>query len=672
MKITSTHHSEQDLAFSFVVVADTHVNESDSLSTSPFETNHLANERARYVFQEIASMEQPPAFVVHLGDIVHPVPGLPTFDDAVNLFKDIASPLTVPLHVIPGNHDIGDKRVNWMPADQICDEYIDAYREAFGADYYAFDHGPLRLIMLNSLLLNSGLEDEVAQRQWLEAELEGHPDRRIFVFMHYPPYIYSPDERGNYDNIDMPARAWLVEQLSRPNVEAIFAGHVHNYWYDTVGSADFYMLPSTAFLRHDFSEFYKIAPDVEFARGDVERFGYFKVDVYTSGHVAYSIKSMGGRVALGKQLEDDRQLWLAHPKTSSFDNIGMELRHPWAETMQITSTGGVQEFGRKWARNDYPLLALTEMGVRLCKVPDIDVTEEESRQRMTTLAGSGQRFIVTTLGAPRPNVLEHDTGAAGICGFEANATAGDFERDIEYYINARRQSGKAVYFAKILANDESRFDGKHFTHFVKSGFLASELKAWEPRIKDAMAREAIDGITLRHEADDPLLPAALAAEQFAINCDCQVLLSIKLAGPVVSQERARDDATAAITAQAMVLSRCLNRVTFLFDTFMDVDRGYYPRHAFIDGRFNLRTPALTYTMVNALLSREPTLELQTNSCADSEYHFRSDDYRYVLACDTNSSALKGDSAEVFDLLTHKQLKDPKAHASNCLLYRLKT
>ena len=39
---------------SFVVVADTHVNEAEYTSTSPYETNHLANSRARYLLAEIA------------------------------------------------------------------------------------------------------------------------------------------------------------------------------------------------------------------------------------------------------------------------------------------------------------------------------------------------------------------------------------------------------------------------------------------------------------------------------------------------------------------------------------------------------------------------------------------------------------------------------------------
>jgi len=142
-----------------VVVADTHVNEQEHTSTSPFQTNHRANARARYVFEEIAAMDPPPRFVVHLGDIVHPVPSPPSFQDAVSNFKAIASPLRVPLHVLPGNRDVGDKTIDWMPADQVCDDYLAIYRDAFGEDFYAFDDGGVRFVMLNSLLLNSGLAD---------------------------------------------------------------------------------------------------------------------------------------------------------------------------------------------------------------------------------------------------------------------------------------------------------------------------------------------------------------------------------------------------------------------------------------------------------------------------------------------------------------------------------
>lgn len=90
------------------------------------------------------------------------------------------------MHLVPGNHDVGDKRVDWMPADQVCGDYLDIYRGAFGADYHAFDRENLRFVFLNSLLLNSGLPQEQAQKQWFEAQMDGADDKRVFLFMHYP------------------------------------------------------------------------------------------------------------------------------------------------------------------------------------------------------------------------------------------------------------------------------------------------------------------------------------------------------------------------------------------------------------------------------------------------------------------------------------------------------
>lgn len=173
--------------FSFVVVSDTHINERDGESTSPFKTNHRANSRARHVFREIASLKPAPRFVVHLGDMVHPVPSQPTYREAAAKFREIASPIAVPIHVVPGNHDIGDKCIEWMPASQIDAQSLATYRETFGPDYYAFDHAGIKFICLNALLLNSGLPEEPLQKNWLEDQFRQAGDTRTFLFLHYPP-----------------------------------------------------------------------------------------------------------------------------------------------------------------------------------------------------------------------------------------------------------------------------------------------------------------------------------------------------------------------------------------------------------------------------------------------------------------------------------------------------
>lgn len=635
-----------DVLFSFAVVADTHVNENENDGSSPYLTNAQANARARHVFAQIARIQDELAFVVHLGDIVHPVPGIDGYVPAVENFKAIAAGLRIPLHVVPGNHDVGDKRVDWMPADHVCSEYLAKYRGFFGPDWFSFERGDSAFVFLNTVLMNSGLPEEHEQAQWLDDELGRLRGRRIFFFMHYPPYLHDRAEPGNYDNIDRPARDWLLERLGREDVEAVFCGHVHNYWLDSIGRALFYMLPSTAFMRHDFSAFYRVAPQVEYGRGDPGRFGYFIVDVHTDGHVAYSVRSgarrlpaqaasqaqayeaardvpaglveaaaraaaeVGGatdRGALpggaGRQtLHTSDELVVAHPAVSGFAAVGVELRHPWAQSEQIAATGGVQEFGRKFARNDYPLQAMLEMGVRLVKVPMIDYREPASRGRLKLLRRMGLSAVVSTLGAPDPgwsDLREH-----GVVAVECNQPLAALSEPADRASEFRRNSGAMLFFAPIREGHmDARYDGAKFTHAVKAGFRCGELAAHRDVIAARVRSGALDGVVVRAEFGDDLAGVAAECAAFAEASGARGLISVKTVGPSVA--RLNDDAPrlAWLTAQAMVLSRVYgDSLWFVFDTFADVDRGYYPRHAFIDGHFDPRPAGVAWRQLTALLS----------------------------------------------------------------------
>ena len=105
-------------------------------------------------------------------------------------------------------------------------------------------------------------------------------------------------------------------------VEAVFAGHVHNFWYDRPGDAEMYLLPSTSFQRHDFSQLCSVAPPAEdeFGRDDSAKCGWFRVDVHEEGHVAYAVRSHGRECAPDETPPAPRHRHLAHPKTSGFDN----------------------------------------------------------------------------------------------------------------------------------------------------------------------------------------------------------------------------------------------------------------------------------------------------------------------------------------------------------------
>ena len=629
--------------FSFVVIADTHVNEHEARSASPFETNALANGRARHAFSEIAALEPAPEFVVHLGDLVNPMPGLPVYADAAARFKAIAAALAMPLHLVPGNHDVGDKAVDWMPADIVTSDYVALYRKTFGVeDYYAFDRGVLRCIVIDAQLLNSGLPEEAAQRVWLEGEFAASAGRRVFVFIHYPPYVLAAGERSTYDNIDQPGRAWLLELLRRHRVEALFAGHVHNFWYDVHGETEMYLLPSTAFLRHDYSEFYRVAPGSEFGRGDVAKFGYCIVDIYERGHVIRMVRTDGRSLAPDATYVARHGVPPGNVKTAPYTGVGVELRHPWAEVAEIPSTGGVQEFGRKPARNDYPVMALWEMGARLLKLPDHDLTDPAVGERMKLMHAAGHRFIATSFGVPREAFSAALLAAPGLVeAVEVNLSSVALVRDAARLRAFReRNAGTAVYWAKLRMHEDAHYAGGHFSHFIKTGTLPSELDAALAALESAQGRSLLDGLVVRLERDHDLMQAAPLLAAFAERSGLALLGAIKLTDASIARTRDDDLDTARLAAEALLAARLSPRVRYVFDTFMDIDRGYYPRNGFIDRMFNPRPALRAYAAMAHLLAGARTLTLLASAREGAlrTVRFALDGRPHVLVCGADAPA----------------------------------
>lgn len=574
--------------FSFVVVADTHVNETDHSTRSPFASNVMANDRARHVFAQIAAMTPAPDFVVHLGDIVHPVPGIPGFDDAAACFKEIASLVSVPVYLVPGNHDIGEKNLDGVSAAIVCDEYIAKYKRIFGPDYFSFEHGDIKVLILNAFLFNSGLASEEAQKEWLDREM-ANTDKRVFVFTHCPPYLYEPGEQQIYDTIDEPGRSWLLERLRSEKVEAVFAGHVHNFWYDVVGRAEMYMLPSTAFLRHDYTEFYRIHPGDEHGRSDKEKLGYCVVHVHEHGHVAHLIRTHGENLAANQSLPVRELAPWVHPKTSTLSNFGVELRHAWSEVVQIPCTGANEEFGRKLARNDYQLMALWETGIRTLKVPEQDLRDAGTIARAQLMSDVGHDFIVTTFGVPDNAFMQRMVASqVRVSAMELNLTLQKFRQRAGEIAQLRKTASAKIILSKLRTTEESHFDGKHFSHFVNAGLRVEEMAGIRAELVSLVQDGVIDGITVRLDRGTDIVAAAPQLNRFADEVQCDIVVSVKLSDKSLAGLIDDDFDTARMAAEAIIASRSSERVRYVFDTFMDIDRGYFPRNGFIDRRFNPR------------------------------------------------------------------------------------
>ncbi len=268
--------------FSFGLLTDTHFNAGPKTVPSRYQT---VNERNEHVLRVLG--DQRPDFIIHLGDIVTPLPHFPEHEATLLRAQRALALADCPVHVLPGNHDIGDKPAKWLRAPTVTSKAIRTFEHHWGPSYSSFDWGPCRLILLNTPLFNSGLAEEHQQWEWLFEQLK--TNKRCFLFTHYPPFIHDPDEPSHYENLDDPARTRLLRVLERYQVEALFSGHTHNPFRDQYQNTALYVLPSTAFFRPEYEEFYAREP----LEGDADKLGGFMVRVYDTGHVAHLLPTRG-------------------------------------------------------------------------------------------------------------------------------------------------------------------------------------------------------------------------------------------------------------------------------------------------------------------------------------------------------------------------------------------
>ena len=573
--------------FSFAVIADTHTRPEEGDLSSPWAVNALANDRCRYVAALLNHLE--PAFVVHLGDVVHPVP---TYGAAAQAALAMFADLDAEIRYIPGNHDVGDKPFKAMPAAAVSDDGVALYERYFGAPFSVFDHGDCRFV-LNSPVLNSGLAAEEAQRTWLEGELAGSGGRRVFLFSHYPPYILDRNEPPNYDNIDEPRRAWLLSLIETCGVEALFAGHVHNFFYHRHGVTDCYLLPATSFFRQDYAELFRIEAAAEHGRNDAEKLGFFMVDVHANGHVARILRTNGETLAADATFAPPpRRVATLHPRERRTAPVGVHLRHPWAEVVTFPYNGPMDEFLRKRARNDYTLMTLWELGVRKLRVPMDDVLEDLTRERMLALRAMGHEFTAFCFEAPSPPMLEVLAAHPELVDvLEVVIPWQDAASTVARIATLADSIPVPVTLAKMETSAEKKTEGSRFSHFVSYGFRVSELDLIE---EFCDTRGPVEGFVFWLRFDESPWESVPRIADFAREHDVRAAVNVRLASENPAEYNEDDGAIANKVAEALLAAFAAGDCEVFIDTYVDVDRGYFPRHGLFDRRYNPRPASFVY------------------------------------------------------------------------------
>lgn len=159
-----------------------------------------------------------PDAVIFTGDQVN----LYDNEEQWTLFQQIISDIdeSICQYHVPGNHDviISDGKVDVAP-----------FSQRFGDDRFAVRNDGVLVVGLNTNLIKYDDPSELQQLEWLRTALAKKKCSDItLVFGHHPFFGEDIDEEDGYFQIQKSKRREYFDLFKSMDVDAVFAGHLHD------------------------------------------------------------------------------------------------------------------------------------------------------------------------------------------------------------------------------------------------------------------------------------------------------------------------------------------------------------------------------------------------------------------------------------------------------------
>lgn len=137
---------------------------------------------------------------------------------AYALARDVLATVSVPVHLIPGNHD---ERAEFLAA------FPDTPVDENGFVQSAITHSSGHFLFLDTLSAENGSSGGycAARREWLRARLAEAGDAPVYLFMHHPPFDVALPDLDAIGLVEPEKFSAVVEAAG--NVRHLFFGHVH-------------------------------------------------------------------------------------------------------------------------------------------------------------------------------------------------------------------------------------------------------------------------------------------------------------------------------------------------------------------------------------------------------------------------------------------------------------
>ncbi len=243
--------------WSFVVVSDMQPG-----SPKSYRFNPAWLENWRTARQQILDLVPQPEFLLIAGDL--------TRDGTIHRWeletmRDDLDAMRIPWHAVPGNMDIGNKHTDRQGPDPDRDDVslnmtsdaLGQFESLFGPSRWSFAHRNARVSGFCDILLGSGLPEEAALWEWLDAQT-AKPRSRFHVWlMHYALFADRPDEPQWdiadpeqyfqwYFCVDQSSRDRLMEVFKATGATRVVSGHIHRRRHVTAEGIHFDFAPATS------------------------------------------------------------------------------------------------------------------------------------------------------------------------------------------------------------------------------------------------------------------------------------------------------------------------------------------------------------------------------------------------------------------------------------------
>jgi 3',5'-cyclic AMP phosphodiesterase CpdA len=206
----------------FVQITDTHWGDKDHI------------ERTRKIVEQINRLPFDVQFVVHTGDItMDRVEDVQTVSEGLRVLKN----LKVPVHFVPGNHDILENRLKATRR---------AYEKAFNSLLYVEEYGGVvfAFVYTEPLARSFSLKGYKPLAQ-LEKALRRNQGKPVIVFHHTPSVADFYENRMHKGWTDSIRDKWL-RLLNSYEVKAVIAGHFHRDEHHWLGAVPLYVCSPVA------------------------------------------------------------------------------------------------------------------------------------------------------------------------------------------------------------------------------------------------------------------------------------------------------------------------------------------------------------------------------------------------------------------------------------------